>query len=61
MKRRSTDNELINIAAELRRETQAACLIAGAREAWMPQSQMEDNSDGTHTTPSWLTKDEGSV
>jgi hypothetical protein len=61
MKRRSTDNEPINIAAELRREMQAECLIAGAGEAWMPRSQMEDNSDGTYTTPSWLAKDKGSV
>jgi hypothetical protein len=61
MKRRSTDNELINIAAERQRETQAACLLAGAGEAWMPQSQMEDNSDETCTTPSWLAKDDGSV
>ncbi len=49
MKRRSTENELIDIAAELRHETQAAYLLAdGAREAWVPKSQVED------TMPSWL-------
>ncbi len=60
MKRRSTENELIDIAAELRHETQAAYLLAdGAREALVPKSQVEDNGDWTYTMPSWLAKDKG--
>jgi hypothetical protein len=60
MKRRSTGNELIDIAAELRHETQAVYLLAdGAREAWLPKSQVEDNGDWTHTMPSWLAEDKG--
>jgi hypothetical protein len=60
MKRRSTENEMIDIAAELRHEIQAAYLLAdGAREAWVPKSQVEDNGDWTYTMPSWLAKDKG--
>jgi hypothetical protein len=41
-------NEMIDIAAELRRETQAAYLLAdGAREASVPKSRVEDNGDWT--------------
>ena len=43
-------NEMIDIAAELRHETQAAYLLAdGAREASVPKSQVEDNGDWTYT------------
>jgi len=53
-------NEMIDIAAELRHETQAAYLLAdGAREASVPKSQVEDNGDWTYTMPSWLAKDKG--
>jgi hypothetical protein len=59
-KRRSTENKLIDIAAELRHETQAAHLLAdGAREASVPKSQVEDNGDWTYTMRSWLAKDRG--
>jgi hypothetical protein len=53
-------NEMIDIAAELRHETQAAYLLAdGAREASVPKSQVEDDGDWTDTIPSWLAKDQG--
>ena len=48
-------NEMIDIAAELRHETKAAYLLAdGAREASVPKSQVEDNGDWTCTMPSWF-------
>lgn len=50
--------ELIDIAAELRNETEKAfCLFDGARTVWVPKSQVEKNDDGTFTMPEWLAKD----
>jgi len=48
-------SELIEIAAEIRHETEKAYLLFdGTREAWVPKSQVEDNGDGTFTMPTWL-------
>ncbi len=49
------DNEMVEIAAMLRHETDKAYLLFdGVREAWVPKSQVEDNGDGTFTMPTWL-------
>ena len=48
-------SELIEIAAEIRHETEKAYLLFdGTREAWVPKSQVEDNGDGTFAMPEWL-------
>lgn len=50
-----SDIELVDIAAEIRHETDKAWLLFdGIREAWVPKSQAQDNEDGTFTMPQWL-------
>ena len=50
-----TDNSLVDIAAQIRHETEKAFLLFdGTREAWVPKSQVENNNDGTFTMPEWL-------
>ncbi len=63
MRRRSSGaSDLVEIAAEKRRETELAILIFdGDREAWIPKSQCEDNGDGTFTMTEWLAKDKGLI
>ena len=52
------DKTLIDIAADLRHETDKAFLIHdGIREAWLPKSLTERNPDGTFTLPEWLALD----
>jgi hypothetical protein len=54
--------ELIDIAAEVRGETEKAWrLHDGTKTEWVPKSQVEQNSDGTFTMPLWLAKDKGFV
>lgn len=54
--------ELVDIAAELRGETEKAFrLFDGARTEWVPKSQVEENGDGTFTMPEWLAKDKGFI
>ena len=54
-------SELVDIACEVRRETAAAyCVFDGAREVWVPKSQVEwDEEDHTMAMPEWLAKDKG--
>jgi hypothetical protein len=55
-------SDLIDIAAELRRETEKALLLFdGTAEVWVPKSQVEDNGDGTFAMPEWLAKDKGLI
>jgi hypothetical protein len=55
-------NELIDIAAGIRVETEKAWLLHdGTKEAWVPKSQVERNPDGTFTMPVWLAKDKGFI
>lgn len=57
-----TRPKLIDIAAEIRGETEKAFrLFDGAKTEWVPKSQCEDNGDGTFTMPEWLAKDKGFV
>lgn len=51
-------SDLIDIAAELRHETERAFLVFdGTRTVWLPKSQVEQNDDGTFTMPEWLAKE----
>lgn len=65
---------LIEIAAELRHETDNAYLLADGRtetkkgdtvpselRTWVPKSIVENNGDGTYTMPEWLAKDKGFI
>lgn len=57
---RSSSPKLVDIAAELRGETDRAYrLYDGAKTEWLPKSQVEDNGDGTFTMPEWLAKEKG--
>ena len=48
-------SNLVDIAAEVRRETERAWLVFdGEREVWLPKSQCERNPDKTFTMPEWL-------
>lgn len=56
-------SDIIDIAGELRRETERAFLIFdGTREAWLPKALVEhDPTDGTFAMPEWLAKDKGLI
>ena len=55
-------SELIDITAQIRRETEKAFkLFDGTKTEWVPKSQVEKNSDGTFTMPEWLAKDKGFI
>jgi hypothetical protein len=54
--------ELVDIAAELKGETDAAYRIFdGDRTEWVPKSQVERNDDGTFTMPEWLAQEKGFI
>ena len=66
--------KLIDIAAELRHETDKAYLIYDGRSQikkgdttpsdlliWIPKSQCENNDDGTFTLPYWLAMEKGFI
>ncbi len=66
--------ELIDIAAELRHETNAAYLIFDGRSeikkgdtvkselrVWVPKSMVEYDGKQTFTMPIWLAKDKGFI
>ena len=56
------DAKLIDIAAELRGETDKAFRIFdGERTEWVPKSQVEANDDGTFTMPIWLAAEKGFI
>jgi len=53
-------SNLVDIAAELRRETDKALLLFdGTQEVWVPKSQVENNDDGTFAMPEWLAFEKG--
>lgn len=57
-----SDPKLIDIAAELRIETQKAFQIFdGKTTEWVPKSQVERNDHGTWTMPEWLAKEKGFI
>lgn len=54
--------EIIDIAAEVRGETDKALrLHDGTKAEWVPKSMVEDNRDGTFAMPEWLAKERGFV
>lgn len=54
------DNELFDLAAEIKGETEKAWRLSdGTRTEWVPKSQVENNSDGTFTMPVWLAMEKG--
>ncbi len=56
------NHDIVEIEAELRRETEKAYLLYdGSTEAWVPKAQVEDNSDGTFSMPSWMATEKGFV
>lgn len=62
MPQHSKSNELFEVAAEIRHETQVAYLLFdGTKETWVPKSQVENNNDGTFTMPTWLEEKIGFV
>ena len=56
------DPILVDIAAEIRGETEKALrLFDGTRLEWVPKSQVEMNGDGTFAMPEWLAQDKGFI
>lgn len=54
--------ELIDIAAEIKAETEKAFrLYDGKVTEWVPKSQVEKNDNGTFTMPEWLAQDKGFI
>lgn len=66
--------KLIDVAAELKGETDKAFLLYDGRSEikkgdevpselriWVPKSQVEDNGDGTYAMPEWLALDKGFI
>lgn len=54
--------ELVDIAAQLKRETPKAFLLYdGKEDTWVPKSMVENNGDGTFTMPEWLANDKGFI
>lgn len=54
--------ELFDLSAIVKAETEKAFLLNdGAKQEWVPKSQVEDNGDGTFTMPMWLAKDKGFI
>jgi hypothetical protein len=52
-----SDTKFIDIACELRHETERAYLVFdGTWEVWLPKSMVARNEDGTFTMPEWLAK-----
>lgn len=55
-------SELFDVAAIVKAETEKAWLLFdGAREGWVPKSQVEDNRDGSFTMPERLAKEKGFI
>lgn len=58
----STSSKLIEIAAELKHETERAYLLYdGTCEVWVPKTAVENNGDGTFTMPEKLALDKGLI
>lgn len=55
-------HDIIEIAADLRHETEKALLLFdGDKEVWVPKTQVENNNDGTFSMPEWLALDKGFI
>lgn len=55
-------SSLVDIAAEIKRETDKAWLVSdGEREVWLPKSQAEFDGTATFTMPEWLALEKGLI
>jgi len=56
-------SDIVDIAGELRAETERAFLIfGGAKTVWVPKQLVEhDPCDGTFAMPEWLAHDKGLI
>ena len=55
-------SDIIDIAAEIKAETEKAWLLFdGTTEAWVPKSQVEQSDDDTFAMPKWLARDKGFI
>ncbi len=55
-------HDIVEIAAELRHETDAAYFIDdGVKRVWVPKSKTQQNDDGTFSMPEWLAMDKGLI
>jgi hypothetical protein len=55
-------SELVDIAAEIKAETERAYRIFdGNKTEWVPKSQVEYDGKSTFTMPEWLAKDKGFI
>jgi hypothetical protein len=56
-------SDLVDVAGELRRETDRAFLIFdGSKEVWLPKALVEhDEDDRTFAMPEWLAKEKGLI
>lgn len=53
---------LVDIACEIRRETERAWLIFdGAKEVWVAKTLVEVSNDGTVAMPEWLATEKGLI
>jgi len=61
MVRRKSDDELVELFAEIEHETELAYkLFDGVKtHAWVPKSQVKQISDGLFAVPGWLIKVKG--
>ena len=58
----SGKSDLIEIAAELHRDTDRAFLLFdGSKKVWVPKAAVENNQDGTFTMPEWLAFEKGLI
>lgn len=55
-------HNIVEVTAELRRETEKAYLLYdGKKEVWVPKELCEDYGDGTFQMPDWLALDKGLI
>lgn len=60
--RSSGRSDIVDIACEIRAETERAVQIYdGERTVWLPRSQIEIGDDGTIAMPEWLARDKGLI
>jgi hypothetical protein len=61
-KSKSNGKNMIEIAAEVKRETAKAFLVDdGNQEVWLPKSQVEMSSDGVFNVAEWLAREKGFI
>ncbi len=60
-RRTSGASDIVEIAADIKHETEKAFLLDGGdgKPVWVAKSQIEQNDDGTFSMPEWLAKEKG--